>query len=55
MLVGGGPSRPSPEWIHQAALAIRFVIPIGILDLVAQFPACSEAFLRAFNLRALAK
>jgi len=38
------------EWIHQAALAIRAQIPIGVLlDQVAQFPTYSEAYLAALE------
>jgi dihydrolipoamide dehydrogenase len=33
------------EWIHQAVLAVRAEIPIGVLkDTIAQFPSFSEAF-----------
>jgi pyruvate/2-oxoglutarate dehydrogenase complex dihydrolipoamide dehydrogenase (E3) component len=36
------------EWIHQAALAIRARIPLGVLaDQVAQYPTYTEAYLTA--------
>jgi pyruvate/2-oxoglutarate dehydrogenase complex dihydrolipoamide dehydrogenase (E3) component len=34
------------EWIHQAALAIRALVPLDMLrDQVAQFPTYTEAYL----------
>src|SRR6266542_2700549 len=42
------------EWIHQASLAIRAQLPIGVLlDQVAQFPTYSEAYLAALERLAL--
>src|SRR5258708_1703079 len=55
MLVGAWAVAPlASEWIHQAALAIRAQIPIGVLlDQVAQFPTYSEAYLAALEQLAL--
>ncbi len=51
VLVGAWAVAPQAgEWIHQASLAIRARIPIGVLlDQVAQFPTYSEGYLAALE------
>jgi dihydrolipoamide dehydrogenase len=51
VLVGAWAVAPlASEWIHQAALAIRAQIPVGVLlDQVAQYPTYSEAYLAALE------
>jgi pyruvate/2-oxoglutarate dehydrogenase complex dihydrolipoamide dehydrogenase (E3) component len=46
VLVGAWAVAPlAGEWIHQAVLAIRAEIPLGVMeDTIAQFPSFSEAF-----------
>jgi pyruvate/2-oxoglutarate dehydrogenase complex dihydrolipoamide dehydrogenase (E3) component len=46
VLVGAWAVAPlAGEWIHQAVLAIRAGIPLGVMeDTIAQFPSFSEAF-----------
>ncbi len=55
VLIGAWAVAPlASEWIHQAALAIRAQLPIGVLlDQVAQFPTYSEAYLAALERLAL--
>jgi len=55
VLVGAWAVAPlASEWIHQAALAIRAQLPIGVLlDQVAEFPTYSEAYLAALERLAL--
>jgi len=51
VLVGAWAVAPlASEWIHQAALAIRAQIPLGMLrDQVPQFPTYSEAYLAGLD------
>ncbi len=51
VLVGAWAVAPlAGEWIHQAVLAIRAEIPLGVLkDTVAQFPTFTEGYLSAFR------
>jgi len=51
VLVGAWAVAPlAGEWIHQAALAIKVGIPLGVLrDTVAQFPTFSEGYLKALE------
>ena len=51
VLVGAWAVAPQAgEWIHQASLAIRAVIPIDtLLDQVAQFPTYTEGYLTALE------
>jgi pyruvate/2-oxoglutarate dehydrogenase complex dihydrolipoamide dehydrogenase (E3) component len=53
VLIGAWAVAPlAGEWIHQAVLAIRAEIPLGILnDTIAQFPTFSEGF--GYALRSL--
>jgi pyruvate/2-oxoglutarate dehydrogenase complex dihydrolipoamide dehydrogenase (E3) component len=58
VLVGAWAVAPlAGEWIHQAVLAIRAEIPLGVMeDTIAQFPSFSEAFgsaLRALPIETL--
>jgi pyruvate/2-oxoglutarate dehydrogenase complex dihydrolipoamide dehydrogenase (E3) component len=51
VLVGAWAVAPlASEWIHQAALAIKAQIPLGVLrDTVAQFPTFTEAYLQGLE------
>jgi pyruvate/2-oxoglutarate dehydrogenase complex dihydrolipoamide dehydrogenase (E3) component len=51
VLVGAWAVAPlASEWIHQAALAIRAEIPLGVLrDTVPQFPTFTEGYLKALE------
>jgi len=49
-LMRAGSLELAGEWIHQAVLAIRAEIPLGVLkDTVAQFPTFTEGYLSAFR------